>query len=134
MLLRLRRQQRACLQTVLLISRSVLTPWTVAHQAPLSVIFPRQEYWSGLPVPSPGDFPDSGIEFGSLASAAGFFTTQPPGKPLKAKGNNPPESLIISYLSSLFKKVTVIIGDFLTRHKWSSSMKIKPSSLRRKIK
>ena len=38
------------------------TLWTVAHQAPLSVGFPRQEYWSGLPFPSPGDLPDPGIE------------------------------------------------------------------------
>ena len=54
------------------------TPWTVACQAPLSVGFPRQEYWRGLPHPPPGDFPDPGIEPTSLASpalAAGFFTT-----------------------------------------------------------
>ena len=38
------------------------TPWTVAHQAPLSMGFSRQEYWSGLPLPSPGDLPDPGIE------------------------------------------------------------------------
>ena len=38
------------------------TPWTAAHQAPLSMGFSRQEYWSGLPFPSPGDLPDSGIE------------------------------------------------------------------------
>ena len=38
------------------------TPWTVAHEAPLSMGFPRQEYWSGLPFPSPGDFSRSGIE------------------------------------------------------------------------
>ena len=48
-----------------LVSRSCptpATPWTVAHQAPLSVEFSRQEYWSGLPFPSPGDLPDPGIE------------------------------------------------------------------------
>ena len=56
------------------------TPGTVAHQAPLSMGFPRQEYWSGLPFPSPGDLPDSGIEPESPA-LAGFFTTEPPGKP-----------------------------------------------------
>ena len=52
--------------------------WTVAHQAPLSMEFPRQEYWSGLPFPSPGDLPDPGIEPTSLASlalAGRFFTT-----------------------------------------------------------
>ena len=38
------------------------TPWTVAHQAPLSMVFPRQEYWSGLTFPSPGDLPDPGFK------------------------------------------------------------------------
>ena len=54
------------------------TPWTVAHQAPLSMGFSRQEYWSGLLGPPPGDLPDPGIEPVSLMSpalAAGFFTT-----------------------------------------------------------
>ena len=41
---------------------SFATPWTVAHQAPLSMGFPRQEYWSGLPFPSPGTLPNSGIK------------------------------------------------------------------------
>ena len=56
---------------------------TVARQAPLSVEFPRQDYWSGLPCPSPGNLPKPGIESTSLASlalAGGFFTTEPPGK------------------------------------------------------
>ena len=39
-----------------------VTPWTIVHQAPLSMEFSRQEYWSGLPFPSPGDLPDPGIE------------------------------------------------------------------------
>ena len=55
-----------------------MTPWTIAHQAPLSMGFSRQEYWSGLPYPSPGDLPDPGIEPQSLgfpALAGGFFTT-----------------------------------------------------------
>ena len=43
-----------------------MTPWTVACEGPLSMGFPRQEYWSVLPFPSPGDFPDPGIELGSL--------------------------------------------------------------------
>ena len=54
------------------------TPWTVAHQAPLSMKFSRQEYWSGLPIISPGELPDPGIEPISLMSpalASGFFTT-----------------------------------------------------------
>ena len=54
-----------------------------AHQAPLSMGFSRQEYWSGLPFPPPGDLPIPGMEPGSpasLALAGGFFTTEPPGK------------------------------------------------------
>ena len=54
------------------------TPWTVAHQAPLSVGFSLQEYWSGVIFPPPGDFPDPGIEPMSLTSpalAGGFFST-----------------------------------------------------------
>ena len=60
------------------------TPWTVAHQAPLSMGFSRQEHWSGLPLPSPWDLPDPGIKPTSPASpalAGRFFTTAPPGKP-----------------------------------------------------
>ena len=53
-------------------------PWTVACQVPLSMEFSRQEYWNGLPFPSPGDLPDPGIEPVSLALAGGFFTTAPP--------------------------------------------------------
>ena len=45
--------------------RLFVTPWSVAHQAPLSMGFSRQEYWSGLPFPSPGDLPDPGTEPGS---------------------------------------------------------------------
>ena len=57
-------------------SNSFATPWTIACQAPLSMGFPRQEYWSGWPLPSPGDLPDPGI--GSPALAGGFFTTRSP--------------------------------------------------------
>ena len=65
-----------------------VTPWTVAHQAPLSMGFSRQEYWSGLPFPSPGDLPDPGIEPMSLTSPSltgGFFITEPPGNPMNLK-------------------------------------------------
>ena len=58
------------------------TTWTVAHRAPLSMEFSRQEYWSGLPFPSPRDLPNPGIEpvsFATLALAGQFFTTAPPG-------------------------------------------------------
>ena len=59
------------------------TLWTVVHQAPLPIRFFQQEYWSGLPYPSPEDIPVPGIELASLvspASAGGFFTSVPPGK------------------------------------------------------
>ena len=59
-------------------------PWTVAYQASLSTGFSRQEYWSGLPFPSPGDLPNPGIEPKSLVSPAlvgDLFTTASPGKP-----------------------------------------------------
>ena len=59
-----------------------VTSWTVAGQAPLSMRFPRREYWSGLPFPPPWDLPDPGIEPASPALAGRFFTTEPPGKPL----------------------------------------------------
>ena len=59
------------------------TPWTIAHQAPLSMEFSRQEHWSGLPLPSPGDLPDLGIEPGSPTLQADSLSSEPPGKPPK---------------------------------------------------
>ena len=55
-------------------------PWTVAYQAPPSMDFSRQEYWTGLPFPSPGDLPDPGIEPRSSAFQADNLTSEPPGK------------------------------------------------------
>ena len=74
-----------CLLVLLLfslrvVSDSFVTPWSVAHQAPLSMGFPRQEYWSGLSFPSLGDLPNPGIEPVSPTLADRFFTTEPPGK------------------------------------------------------
>ena len=68
---------------VKLLSRDQLfaTPWTVAYQAPPSMGFSRQEYWSGLPFPSPGDLPDPGIKPGSPSFQADALTSEPPGKP-----------------------------------------------------
>ena len=63
------------------LSNFFATQWTVACQAPLSMGFPRQEYWSGLPFPPPGDLPHPGMEIVSPALAGGFFTTEPSGKP-----------------------------------------------------
>ena len=66
---------------------SLVTPWTVAHRAPLSMEFPRQEYWSGLPFRSPGIFPTQRSNLCLLqgqavfCTAGEFFTNEPPGKP-----------------------------------------------------
>ena len=71
--------------------RLFVTLWIVVHQAPLSMEFPRQEYWSGLPFTSPGDLPNSGIEPMSLTSpalAGRFFTTSStPRNPHSSQGN-----------------------------------------------
>ena len=57
-----------------------VTPWTIAHQATLSMKFSRQEYWNGLPFPSPRDLPDPGIKCAPPALTGGFFTTALHGK------------------------------------------------------
>ena len=62
--------------------RLFATPWTVAYQAPPSMGFSRQEYWTGVPFPSPGDLPDPGTEPGSPAFQAEALTSEPPGKPI----------------------------------------------------
>ena len=60
---------------------TLATPWTVAHQAPLSMGFSRQEYWSGLPFSSPGDLSNPGIEPGSPTLQADALLSEPPGNP-----------------------------------------------------
>ena len=68
-------QRHVCVQSCV---QLFVTPWTEARQAPLSMEVSRQEYWSGLPFPPPGDIPDPGIKFTSRVSpalAGGFFTT-----------------------------------------------------------
>ena len=66
------------------------TPWTTLHQASLSIGFSRQEYWSGLLFPSPGDLPNPGIELASPTLAGRFLTTERPGKPI-------PETTILQF-------------------------------------
>ena len=61
--------------------RLFATPWTVAHQAPPSMEFTRQEYWSGLPFPPPGDLPDPGIEPESPTLQADALPSESPGNP-----------------------------------------------------
>ena len=70
-------------QVKMLVAQSCLTlcdPTDCSHPSPLSTGFPRQEYWSGLPFPSPGDLPDPGIEPGSLALQEDSLLSEPPGK------------------------------------------------------
>ena len=61
--------------------RLFVIPWTVAYQSPQSMEFSRQEYWSGLPFPSPGDLPNLGIKPGSPTLQADALLSEPPGKP-----------------------------------------------------
>ena len=68
------------------------TSWTLAYQVLLSIGFPRQQYWSGLPFPTPGDLPNPGMEPASLALAGGFFTTEPLGK--LSDGINRPKNIL----------------------------------------
>ena len=95
------------------------TPWTGARQGPLSMEFSRQEYWSGLPFPSPGDLPNPGIKPMSLGApvlAGRFFTTVPPGKPQATnpsgsrsffsgsfKLHSPPHQRVCALLTGVFK-------------------------------
>jgi len=74
------------------------TPWTVAHQAPLSMEFSRQEYWSGLPCPSPGDLPNPGIKPRSPALQAESLSFELPRKPL-GKWKLIPRWYVTTYLS-----------------------------------
>ena len=64
------------------VSCSVVSAWTITHQAPLSMEFSRQEYWSGLPFPSRGDLPNPGIEPGSPVLQADSLPTELQGKPI----------------------------------------------------
>ena len=66
-------------------------PWTIARQAPPSMGFSRQEYWNGLPFPSPGDLSDPGIEPRSPALQADTLTSEPPGKPLTSLKTDLPD-------------------------------------------
>ena len=69
--------------------RLFATPWTVAYKSPLSMEFSRQEYWSGLPFPSPGDLPDPGIKPMSPALQADALPSEISGKPLSLPNSKP---------------------------------------------
>ena len=108
--------------------RLFATPWTVAHQAPLSMGFSRQGFWSGLPFPPPGE--DPGIKPTSPVSpalAGGFFATEPPEKP---QGNLPKvynirkyrvESKVESELEKKPQFKTTTILPLPGRSKWKLS-------------
>ena len=74
-------QTCSCCCLVSVASNFLSTLWAVVRQAPLSMGFSRQEYWSGLPGPPPGNLPNPGTEPASLELAGGFFTIETPGKP-----------------------------------------------------
>ena len=100
-----------------------VTLWTESLQAPLSMGFPRQEYWSGLPCPPPGDLPDPGIRpasLMSLASAGGFFTTNTTWKPKMVSTKHKiilflqdlPQSLspcVLWFTCSTWPKITMLL-------------------------
>ena len=79
-----------CIFSCLVLSDSLATPWTVALQAPLSMGFSRQEYWSGFPFPPPGDLPTQGLSLRLLCPLhwqAGSLPLVPLGQPLALQGN-----------------------------------------------
>ena len=95
--------------------RLFATPWTVGHQAPLSMGFSRQEYCSGLPFLPPGDLSNQGIKLASLASpvlAGGLFTTVPPQKPhltyvwncIKMRLNSTQKAIFAAWFSCLLEE------------------------------
>ena len=77
--------------------RLFATPWTVVYQAPQSTEFSRQEYWSGLPFPSPGDLPNRGIEPGSPCLQADTLPSEPPGKPGAMHGHFKASNELVRY-------------------------------------
>ena len=80
------------------------TPWTVAYQAPQSMEFSRQEYWRGLPFPSPGDLPNPGIEARSPSLQADALPSEPPGKALE-KTHTKWQRSSTANLNNLLKKI-----------------------------
>ena len=92
--------------------RLFVTPWTVAHQAPQSMGFSRQEYWSGLPFPSSGDLPNPGMEPGSPALQTDALPSEPPGNPEVNKGT--PNRGLICQITLLIPFLQVCIDAIVT--------------------
>ena len=95
------------------------TPWTVAYQTPLSMEFSRQEYWSGLPFPSPRDLPNPGIEPGSPALQADALTSEPPGKPWLLLLYYIISTLLFSWVSPVILKMPLFIFQDLIQGNFS---------------
>ena len=130
-----------------------VTSWTVAVQASLSMKFSRPGYWSGLPFPSPCDFPDPGIEPGSPALQANFLLSEPLGKPL-LRANVPPNYIlrkagqIIGYLAGiqfrsnlsqswdfkLSKATQILNGRLKAQVSWSSILSLSTISYNQHLK
>ena len=85
----------------------------IAHQAPLSMEFFRQEYWSGLPLPSPGDLPNAGIESGSPALQVESLPSKPPGKPYICKYAFASKEFLEAYTRNVNSKESKVKGIFL---------------------
>ena len=81
------------------------TPWTVAHQAPSSMGFSRQEYWSGLPFPSPGDLSNPGIKPRSPTLQTDILTSEPPGKPRRRKVKSKGGKERYKHLNAEFQRI-----------------------------
>ena len=99
---------------VLSLVRLFATPWTVAYQAPPSTGFSRQEYWSGLPFPSPGDLPNPGIKPGSPTFQADALTSEPPGKQTMVE--------VMKKMATSLKRSHAPAGDFWTLMGMSGSV------------
>ena len=94
-----------------------VTLWTVARQAPLSMGFSRQEYWSGLPCPPPGDLPDPGIEPRSPSLQADSLPTEPPGSPTPCTSEVHLLQLMNKYWSSMISN-WIKPAVYLRVHSW----------------
>ena len=92
------------------------TPWTVAYQAPLSMVFSRQEYWSGLPFPSPRDLPNPGIEPWSPALWADALPSEPPGNSSSKSAINSEQykSAVITQFLGLLPTLSYLQGRVMT--------------------
>ena len=124
----LRRQK--VLKVKVLVAQSCPTlcdSWTVAHQAPLSMEFSRQEYWTGLPCPSLGDRPDPGIKFEAPALKTDSVPSEPPGKPLRRqKRGDQKHSRRESYLCSVILLEGKENSDIWRSRSWGAGVGIIP--------